>query len=134
MQPPEYRSFSSFNSLEEWEEWIAEYRPKMYEYWAWLAKRRFHAMPEEKGVPVAGTGVKRYHSKKNRGKSGVIGGSRMLPHRYTDEGDKGKGHNRHIKRVERRMWLSEAQEEHNTPDDSYSVRAWFSEDYDEDQF
>jgi hypothetical protein len=85
----------------------------------------------EKGVPVPRTGRSRWHSGKNSGKSGVIGNSRVLPHRYMDEGDKGATHNRHIKRVERSLWRSEALEDlrdYNGTEESYSVAEWFGAD------
>lgn len=42
---------------------------------------------------------------------GVIGNSRIIPHRYLDEGDKGKQHRREIKRREERLWRKEARED-----------------------
>jgi hypothetical protein len=60
-------------------------------------------------IPVAGTGRSRIHSKKDRaGKSnGVIGSSRLLPHRYADEGDKGPAFRRSIRRLENVQWRRE---------------------------
>lgn len=42
---------------------------------------------------------------------GVIGNSRIVPHRYMDEGDKGPALRREIKRREERLWRKEAEEE-----------------------
>lgn len=60
-------------------------------------------------IPVAGTGRSRHHSKNNRaGKpNGVIGSSRLLPHRYADEGDKGRAFRRTIRRLENVQWRQE---------------------------
>jgi len=86
--------FLDYNSIDDW-------------YANWKAERirmQRHALPEEKGIPVAGTGMtrRRYHSKKDSSRSsGVSGNSRVLPHRYMDEGDNGKGHRREIRRKER---------------------------------
>ena len=38
---------------------------------------------------------------------GVIANSRIVPHRYADEGDKGKVYRRFIRRREERAWLKE---------------------------
>lgn len=108
-----------------WERWL-EYRQELYAYWAWLSKRRFHALPEDKGIPVPHTGRSRWHSAKDSGKTGVIGSSRMLPHRYMDEGDKGKGHNRHIKRLERSLWQREWEDESNALEDASTASEWFA--------
>lgn len=126
MQIPEFSFYHTFpDTLKGWDAW-RENRAAWYEYWAWNAKRRFHALPEEKGIPVPGTSAKRWHSGKNSGKTGVIGSSRMLPHRYMDEGDKGKGHNRHIKRLERALWQREWLDEGYDVEDAYSASEWYS--------
>lgn len=39
-----------------------------------------------------------------RGRGGVSGGSRIVPHRYMDEGDNGPAHRREIRRRESRFW------------------------------
>lgn len=78
------------------ESWYAEWKRERI-------RSQRHARPEEKGIPVPGTGGSNYHSKKDSGKGGVSGGSRIVPHRYMDEGDKGKGHRREIRRKERPM-------------------------------
>lgn len=44
-------------------------------------------------------------------RGGVIGNSRIVPHRYHDEGDNGPTHRREIKRAEKRLWRKEADEE-----------------------
>lgn len=38
---------------------------------------------------------------------GVIANSRIIPHRYADEGDKGRLFRRMIRRREERLWLKE---------------------------
>lgn len=55
---------------------------------------------EEKGIPVPRTGKRRWHSGKNSGKTGVIGNSHVVSHRYMDEGDKGPALRREIRRKE----------------------------------
>lgn len=132
MQYPEPSTYGTFHNksradwtdkdFDEWGVW----RNDLYAYWSWLSKRRFHALPEDKGIPVPGTGSSRWHSGKNSGKTGVIGSSRMLPHRYMDEGDKGKSHNRHIKRLERRLWLQDWLDEGYDHEDAVTVGEWFS--------
>lgn len=42
---------------------------------------------------------------------GVIGNSKIVPHRYLDEGDNGHAHRREIRRREERLWRREADEE-----------------------
>lgn len=42
---------------------------------------------------------------------GVSGNSRIVPHRYQDDGDNGKAHRREIRRKEERLWRREAEEE-----------------------
>lgn len=99
----------------------------------WQRPKLVHAT--EKGIPVPHTGRSRWHSAKNSGKTGVIGSSRMLPHRYMDEGDKGKGHNRHIKRLERALWQREWIDEGYDVEDAVTVAQWFydmSDDTDSD--
>lgn len=49
-----------------------------------------------------------YRRSKN---GGVIGNSRVVPHRYMNEGDNGPAHRREIKRREKRLWRREADEE-----------------------
>lgn len=136
MRAPEFKTREDFGFTYEkgwteqgWEDWLA-HRQEWCDFWAWLSKRRFHALPEEKGIPVPGTGAKRYHSKKSSGKTGVSGSSRILPHRYMDEGDNGKGHRREVRRKERPLWISEVQEELNGDQEAYTVRAWFYDDAD----
>lgn len=57
----------------------------------------------EKGIPVPGTGRMAAPSGKNSGKTGVIGNSHVVSHRYMDEGEKGPSLRREIKRKERIM-------------------------------
>ncbi|AXH66513.1 hypothetical protein SEA_STARBOW_259 [Streptomyces phage Starbow] len=64
-----------------------------------------------KGIPIPGTGRRTcggYCCHSSSGKSGVMGGSRILAHRYMDELDNGKWHRREIRRKEKAFWLSEA--------------------------
>ena len=134
MQYPNSSAYAFHNkSRTEWterdfDEW-GEWRTELYAYWSWLSKRRFHARQEDKGIPVPGTGKSRWHSGKNSGKTGVIGSSRMLPHRYMDEGDKGKGHNRHIKRLEKRMWQQDWLDEGYDVEDASTPSEWFGSLY-----
>lgn len=60
-------------------------------------------------TPVAGTGRRRWHRKANRAgrPNGLLGASRILPHRYRDEGDKGQWFRRVIRRREERFWRRE---------------------------
>lgn len=127
MQMPEFPLSHKFpDTLNGWDAW-RENRAAWYAYWTWMSKRRFHALPEDKGVPVPHTGRRHWHSRKDSGKTGVIGSSRMLPHRYMDEGDKGKDHNRHIKRLEKALWLREWVEEQQDQEEGYSASEWFYE-------
>lgn len=59
--------------------------------------------------PVPGTGRRRWHSRENRaGKpNGLTGASRVIPHRYADEGDKGAWFRRLVRHREERQWLKE---------------------------
>lgn len=75
------------------------------------AHPRFHTLAEFKGIPVPRTSSRRYHSKKDSGKTGVIGNSHIVSHRYMMEGDKGPALRREIKRKERLMVLAEISEE-----------------------
>lgn len=61
------------------------------------------------GMPVAGTG--KYKRRKYKNGAGVSAHSRVLSHHYADEGDKGTTVRRAIRRRERRMWLSEWEDE-----------------------
>jgi hypothetical protein len=122
--------YAYLSELKKWEAFIAE----LPAYAVWERPKFKHAT--KKGIPVPRTGARRWHSRKDSGKTGVIGSSRVLPHRYMDEGDKGATHNRHIKRVERAQWQAEAMEELNQ-EDAYSVDEWFGSvyglDYDYDE-
>lgn len=119
--------YQYISDMKKWDAFIAEL-PSTYTYERPKLK---HA--QEKGIPVARTGSRRWHSGKNSGKAGVIGNSRVLPHRYMDEGDKGKAHNRHIKRVERAQWRAEwEQEQQETEYYGYTVEEYYcDDDYDE---
>lgn len=60
-------------------------------------------------VPVPGTGRSRWHARKNRAgrPNGLLGSSRIIPHRYEDEGDKGPWFRRIVRRREARLWRKE---------------------------
>lgn len=57
--------------------------------------------------PVPGAGRSRWHRRRSRG---VSANSRMVRHRYADEGDKGQWFRRFIRRREERMWRSEIED------------------------
>lgn len=121
--------YQYISDMKKWEAFIAEL-PATYVY-----KRPKLTHATEKGIPVPRTGSRRWHSGKNSGKSGVIGNSRVLPHRYMDEGDKGKAHNRHIKRVERAQWRAEAMadmEEYSAYEGGWTLYDWEEDMYDYD--
>ncbi|WNI28636.1 hypothetical protein [Streptomyces sp. ITFR-6] len=60
-------------------------------------------------APVPGTGRSRWHSRKNRAgrPNGLLAASRIIPHRYADEGDKGAWFRRIVRRREARLWKKE---------------------------
>jgi len=104
-----------------------ENREAYYAFWAELAKiakRRYHALPEDKGIPVPGTANRNRRKYKNG--AGVSANSRVLSHHYADEGEKGQAHRREIKRKERALWLSEWQDEERDEQTAYSVTAWYA--------
>ncbi|QDP44265.1 hypothetical protein KGG70_gp19 [Streptomyces phage Celia] len=59
-------------------------------------------------VPVPGTGRKRYHRTKQ---GGVSASSRVIEHRYADEGEKGRWIRRLVRRRETRLWKRESRED-----------------------
>jgi hypothetical protein len=62
-----------------------------------------------RGIPIPGTGRGGHWGKANASRnSGVMGNSRILPHRYMDELDNGRQHRREIRRKENVMWKAEA--------------------------
>lgn len=87
-----------------------------------------------RGVPVPGTGVRRYRKSVNG--AGVSANSRILPHRYADEGEKGREIRKMVRHRERALWLSEWQEEKSYDEyDAETVAQWFydnSDDMDSD--
>ena len=99
------------------------YMTAWYEAWRKNRHKMYrHATEEERGIPVPRAGYSRRHKYVNG--SGVSANSRILPHRYADEGDKGTGHRREIRRKERVQWLQEwQQEQHET--DAYSAANWW---------
>lgn len=55
--------------------------------------------------PIPGTGRRRF--KWCSRSTGVSANSRIMPHRYADEGDKGRTFRRLIRRRETRLWRRE---------------------------
>jgi hypothetical protein len=132
MQVPEYKSFSEFpDTVKGWEAWVQQCK-EWSEYREWMRKRRFHALPEDKGIPVPHTGYSKRRKCKNG--SGVSASSRVLSHYYADEGEKGSYVRKLVRNRERALWLSEWQEEQNEDAeygyarDTYSAGEWFSDD------
>lgn len=107
----------------------------VWRVWRSLRRRNFHALPEEKGTPVAGTGGKRWR-KWSANNGGVSAGSHVVSHHYANEGDKGRTVRKLVRNRERALWLSEWQEEQNySAYDSETVAQWFydnSDDVDSD--
>ncbi len=96
--------------------------------WRTLRRKTFHALPEEKGKPVPGTGVRRSRGKWTHNGAGVSANSRILSHHYADEGETGKAHRREIRRKERALWLSEWEREQMEEESAYdteTVAQWF---------
>jgi hypothetical protein len=56
------------------------------------------------GIPVKGTGRKRYH---RPSQGGVSASSRIVEGRWADEGEKGQSIRRLVRRRETRMWKRE---------------------------
>ncbi len=56
-------------------------------------------------APVPGTGRSPHCRPRSRG---VSGGSRIVPHRFADEGDRGRPFRRLVRRRERNLWRKEA--------------------------
>ena len=118
MEKPEYPRLSEFDGdislytkatyryVSEMKVWDAfvESLPPAYEY-----KRPKLVHATEKGVPVPG--IRSGGRRKYKNGAGVSANSRVLSHHYRDEGEKGKGHRREIKRKERALWLSEWHQE-----------------------
>lgn len=123
MQMPAYKSFSEFpETAKGWEAWVQQCK-EWEAYREWHRKRRFHALPEDKGIPVEGTGKISYRKHKNG--SGVSANSRILPHRYADEGEKGKLIRKQVRHRERALWLSDWMDEGYDHEDGFSVSDWF---------
>lgn len=125
MQMPAYKNFSEFpqtiNGFAAWQQQCAEWA----EYRQWIAKRRFHARPEEKGIPVAHTG--KTLRRKGVNGHGVSAGSRVLSHWYRDETWESKGQTRRmVRRLETRMWESEAYGELTDTYNVQDAREWFA--------
>jgi hypothetical protein len=103
-------------TVEAEENW-REYSQARDAHWAWMRGRRFHALPEDKGIPVSHTG-KRKRRKCTNG-AGVSASSRVLSHYYADEGDKGRWVRKVVRNRERALWLSEWQDEQDNQGDPY---------------
>lgn len=108
--------YQYISDMKKWDAFIAEL-PETYVY-----KRPKLVHATEKGVPVAG--LRDGKRRKYKNGAGVSANSRILPHRYADEGEKGQGHRREIRRKERAQWLSEWQQEQEQGD-AYSVAEWW---------
>lgn len=131
MRMPEFSRYHAFpdtvKGIEAERKNIADW----YAYWEWMRNRRFHALPEDKGIPVPHTGYQRKFKYANG--SGVSANSRILSHRYADEGEKGRNIRREVRRKERAQWLSEWQREQNEDAeygyarDAYSAGEWFDD-------
>lgn len=96
---------------------------------------RFHAWDDaaNRGVPVPGTGVRHYRKSVNG--AGVSANSRILPHRYADEGEKGKAHRKQIRHAEEMMWRADWVDEGYDVEEASTVAQWFydnSDDVDSD--
>lgn len=64
-----------------------------------------------RGTPIPRTGrSRRWHPGRGRN-HGVSANSRILPHRYADEGDKGQWFRRVIRRREKAMWVREVRDD-----------------------
>ncbi len=113
----------------------------VWRVWRNLRRKNFHALPEDKGIPVPHTGKIRY--RKHRNGSGVSASSRVLSHYYADEGEKGSYVRKLVRNRERAMWLSEWQDEQEAEYgyvmDGCDVTDWFDSaplhwDYYEDDY
>lgn len=105
--------YQYISDMKKWDAFVAAL-PAEYVY-----KRPKLVHATEKGVPVPH--LRSGGRRKYVNGAGVSANSRVLPHRYADEGDKGKGHRREIRRKERAQWLSEWQQEE---------RETYAEEYD----
>lgn len=131
MEKPKWPDYREFPHESEW-------RPAYYRYvsamklWDAFVKtlpddyrygraKLTHAT--EKGVPIPRLrGGKR---RKYKNGAGVSANSRILPHRYADEGDKGQSHRREIRRKERVQWQREWRaEQEETEKYGYHVDAY----------
>lgn len=105
----------------------------VWRVWRSLRRKTFHALPEEKGTPVPGTGGKRWR-KWSANNGGVSAGSHVISHHYASEGDKGRTVRKLVRSRERALWLDEWQQEQNQDAeygyarDVYSAGDWFSDD------
>lgn len=136
MRIPEFPLYHDFpDTIKGWEA-KEKNRAEWYAYWEWMSNRRFHALPEDKGIPVPGTGKISY--RKHRNGSGVSASSRVLSHYYADEGEKGRGIRKLVRNRERALWLTEWAQEQTEEENTYdaeTVGQWFydySDDVDSD--
>ena len=121
--------YQYISDMKKWEAFIAEL-PATYVY-----KRPKLVHATEKGVPVPH--LRDGKRRKYVNGAGVSANSRILPHRYADEGEKGSGHRREIRRKERAQWLSEWQQEEREAYDAYdaeTVAQWFYDNTDDVDF
>lgn len=131
MVRPVYPRFTDYPHVTEWTTAYYRYLSQMKVWnaflealpteYAWERPKLKHAT--KKGVPVPRTAS--HGRRKYKNGAGVSANSRVLPHRYADEGDKGQQHRREIRRKERTLWESEAYAELSCADDAYSVSEWY---------
>ena len=118
MAKPQRPHYSDYPHLSEWYPAYYRYLSEMKvwtEFAESVAKVRYVYTPPklthatEKGIPVPR--LRKSGRRKFKNGSGVSANSRVLSHRYADEGEKGKGLRREIRRKEKLMWHAEANQE-----------------------
>lgn len=81
-----------------------------------------------KGEPVAGTGKSSNMGSLRSsagGNNGVLSRERLLPHRYMDEGDRGKNYRRQLRRLSEAAWRREwADEQRSELEEMMSYDSW----------
>lgn len=112
--------YQYISDMKKWDAFVAAL-PAEYVY---ERPKLVHAT--EKGVPVPH--LRSGGRRKYKNGAGVSANSRILPHRYADEGDKGQGHRREIRRKERAQWQREAYAELMYGDNAYDTAEWFAGD------
>lgn len=112
----------------------------VWRVWRSLRRRNFHALPEEKGVPVAGTGINGNNARRTRYKSvngaGVSASSHVVS-LWPDEGEKGRWVRKLVRRRERALWQRDWRDEGYDVEEASTVAQWFYDnstdlDYDPD--